>query len=494
MPHSSPDLARLAMTVLQPGFDGTVPPGWLLRALSEGLGGTVLFARNLTGPAQTAELVARLREENPAVVVAADEEGGSVTRLQASTGSFWPGNRALGVVDDVERTKRIAREIGRLLATADITLDYAPVADVNANPANPVIGIRSFGPDPELVSRQTAAWVAGLQGAGVAACAKHFPGHGDTVTDSHHALPTVHASLGLLRERDLPPFRAAVNAGVRAVMCGHLLVPALDPDNPATLSRKIMTGLLREELGFEGMLVTDAIEMGAVAALHPPGEIAVRALAAGADAICAGITSPDGETVRQLRDAIVEAVHDGTLAEDRLAEAAARVLALAGWYAANAATRKADSGGEDDDIGLEVALAAMRVVVADGHGPCLSRPPLVVDIAPRLSRAVDPDTLTGVAGALAELLPGTTACTVTPETAEFPDLGDHARPLVLVAHDAQRRTWVRDLLAQAVRLRPDAIVVETGLPGEPTGAVYVTTNGISRASARAVAQWLTKGQ
>src|SRR4051812_46395023 len=130
MPHSSPDLARLAMTVLQPGFDGTVPPGWLLRALSEGLGGTGLFARNLTGTAQTAELVARLREENPAVVVAADEEGGSVTRLQASTGSFWPGNRALGVVDDVERTNRIAQEIGRLLATADITLDYAPVADV----------------------------------------------------------------------------------------------------------------------------------------------------------------------------------------------------------------------------------------------------------------------------------------------------------------------------------------------------------------------------
>ncbi|MFC7642091.1 glycoside hydrolase family 3 N-terminal domain-containing protein [Streptosporangium lutulentum] len=294
MPHRSPDLARLALTVLQPGFEGTVPPRWLLRELADGLGGTVLFARNLTGAAQTAELVARLREENPAVVVAVDEEGGSVTRLQAATGSSWPGNRALGVVDDVERTKRVAGEIGRLLAAADITLDYAPVADVNANPANPVIGIRSFGPDPGLVSRQTTAWITGLQDAGVAACAKHFPGHGDTVTDSHHALPTVHASLRLLRERDLPPFAAAVKAGVRAVMCGHLLVPALDPDHPATLSRKIMTGLLREELGFDGMLVTDAIEMGAVAALHPPGEIAVRALAAGVDAICAASPPPTG--------------------------------------------------------------------------------------------------------------------------------------------------------------------------------------------------------
>ncbi|MDP9843866.1 glycoside hydrolase family 3 protein [Streptosporangium lutulentum] len=504
MPHRSPDLARLALTVLQPGFEGTVPPRWLLRELADGLGGTVLFARNLTGAAQTAELVARLREENPAVVVAVDEEGGSVTRLQAATGSSWPGNRALGVVDDVERTKRVAGEIGRLLAAADITLDYAPVADVNANPANPVIGIRSFGPDPGLVSRQTTAWITGLQDAGVAACAKHFPGHGDTVTDSHHALPTVHASLRLLRERDLPPFAAAVKAGVRAVMCGHLLVPALDPDHPATLSRKIMTGLLREELGFDGMLVTDAIEMGAVAALHPPGEIAVRALAAGVDAICAGITSPDGETVRELRDAIVEAVHDGRLPEDRLAEAAARVLALARWYAENASVRKAretpNPGGEgedreeDGDLGLEVARAAMRVVTADGHEARLSRPPLVVDIAPRLSRAVDPDTLTGVAGALAELLPGTVAYAVASEAAELPDLGDRERPLVLVAHDARRQAWVRNLLARAVRLRSDAIVVETGLPGEPTGAVYVTTNGISRASARAVAQWLTKGQ
>ncbi|WP_345098091.1 glycoside hydrolase family 3 N-terminal domain-containing protein, partial [Planomonospora venezuelensis] len=248
MPRSSPDLARSAMAVLQPGFDGTVPPAWLRRALGDGLGGVVLFARNLTGPARTAGLVAALRAENPAVVVAVDEEGGAVTRLEAGTGSSFPGNRALGVADDTGRTERVARAIGRLLAAADVTLDYAPVADVNADPANPVIGVRSFGPDPALASRHTAAWVRGLQGAGVAACAKHFPGHGDTVTDSHLALPTVHAAAGVLRERDLPPFRAAIEAGVRAVMCGHLLVPALDPDAPATLSRRILTGLLREEL------------------------------------------------------------------------------------------------------------------------------------------------------------------------------------------------------------------------------------------------------
>ncbi|MER6828171.1 glycoside hydrolase family 3 N-terminal domain-containing protein [Streptosporangium sp. NPDC000563] len=501
MPHRSPDLARLAMTVLQPGFDGTEPPGWLLRALGEeGLGGTVLFARNLTGLGHTADLVARLRAENPAAVIAVDEEGGSVTRLQAARGSSWPGNRALGVGDDVEATRLVAQEIGRLLASADITLDYAPVADVNANPVNPVIGVRSFGADAELVSRHTAAWISGLQGTGVAACAKHFPGHGDTHTDSHHALPTLHASARLLAERDLPPFRTAVAAGVRAVMCGHLLIPALDPENPATLSRRIVTGLLREELGFTGMIVTDAIEMRAVAALHPPGEIAVRALAAGADAICAGISSPGGENVHELRDAIVDAVREGRLGEDRLAEAASRVLALSGWYASDAAARARaagiaarDAGDEGEELGLRTARSAIRVT-STAAPAVLSGPPLVVDIAPRLSEAVEPGTLTGLIGAFAEVLPGTVGHVVTVEAPELPDLGDESRPLVMVVHDAGRHPWVGELLARAVALRPDTVVIETGMPGTPTGAVYVTTNGISRASARAVARWLTGDQ
>ncbi|GHE44682.1 sugar hydrolase [Streptosporangium violaceochromogenes] len=501
MPHSSPDLARLAMTVLQPGFVGTSPPGWLRRALAEGLGGTVLFARNLRDPAQAAELVAALRRENPAVVVAVDEEGGAVTRLEAKAGSSWPGNRALGVADDVARTELVAREIGRFLATVGVTLDYAPVVDVNANPDNPVIGIRSFGPDPQLVARHGVAWIKGLQSTGVAACAKHFPGHGDTVTDSHHALPTVRASAGLLRERDLPPFRAAVRAGVRAVMCGHLLVPAFDPAAPATLSAPILTGLLRRELGFGGLLVTDAIEMTAVAALYPPGEIAVRALAAGADAICVGAPFPDGGGVAALREAIVEAVHAGRLPEERLAEAAGRVLALAAWHAAAPRApaweppRGRDTG---ESAGLPAARAAVRVTVAGGRPadlrlvtpPGPPGPPLIVDIAPRLNPAVDPGVPTGLIGAVTELLPGTVGHTIATETTGLPDISDPTRPIVLVAHDAPRHPWVGRLLARAVRLRPDAVVVETGLPGEPMGAVYIATHGISRVSAHVVALWL----
>ncbi|MFI6293219.1 glycoside hydrolase family 3 protein [Nonomuraea sp. NPDC050790] len=470
----SPDLHRLAMAVLQPGFEGTSAPDWLRRALGEGLGGAVLFARNL--PSE--HLIPQIRAENPDTVIAVDEEGGVVTRFEARAGSSFPGNRALGVADDEALTERVGRQIGRMLAEAGVTLDYAPSVDVNANPANPVIGVRSFGPTPDLVSRHAVAYIRGLQSAGVAACAKHFPGHGDTITDSHLALPTVHASVEELWERDLPPFRAAIAAGVRSVMCGHLLVPALDPSSPATLSRTVLTGLLREELGFDGMLVTDAIEMKAVAAQYTPGEIAVRALTAGVDAICVGITDERG--LHELRDAIAAAVRSGELPESRLAEAAARVRAVAEWYG-----KQDRSATEDPGVGLEAARAALTVTGT----ATLAGPPLVVEVNTRLNQAVDPSTPTGLTAALAARLPGTERVVMAAE-GELPAFDE--RPVVLVVHDSARHAWVRERIAQAVSARPDAVVVDTGVPGEPAGAAFVATNGLSRVSAEAAAEWLTR--
>ncbi|WP_327087561.1 glycoside hydrolase family 3 protein [Nonomuraea sp. NBC_01738] len=470
----SADLYQLAFTVLQPGFEGTSAPGWLRRALGEGLGGAVLFARNFPDD----DLIPQLRAENPDVVIAIDEEGGVVTRLEAVTGSSFPGNRALGVADDVKLTERVGAQIGRMLARKDITLDYAPSVDVNANPANPVIGIRSFGPDADLVARHSAAYVRGVQGAGVAACAKHFPGHGDTITDSHLALPTVHASREELFARDLPPFRAAIEAGVRSVMCGHLLIPALDPEHPATLSRTILTDLLRGELGFDGMLVTDAIEMKAVAAMYSPGEIAVRALNAGVDAICVGISTE--RSLYELRDAIAAAVRSGELPEERLAEAAARVRAVAEWYGG----QRRDTG-EDADAGLEAARAALTTT----GSATLTTGPQVVEVNTRHNQAVDPSTPTGVAAALAAVLPGTTTVKLAGE-GELPPFDE--RPVVLVVHDAARNAWVRDRIAEAVRLRPDVIVIDTGIPDTPAGAAYLSTHGISRVSAQAAAEWLTR--
>src|SRR6201992_3275855 len=184
-------LPELAATVLQPGFVGTSAPDWVRRWLGEGLGGVALFARNVESPDQVARLTAQLRAERPDVIVAIDEEAGDVTRFESRHGSSRPGNLGLGSVDDPELTEAVACDLGVDLARAGITLDYAPDTDVNSNPDNPIIGVRAFGVDAELVARHSGAFVRGLQSAGVAACAKHFPGHGDTSADSHHDVPVI---------------------------------------------------------------------------------------------------------------------------------------------------------------------------------------------------------------------------------------------------------------------------------------------------------------
>ncbi|MBB0232980.1 glycoside hydrolase family 3 protein, partial [Streptomyces calidiresistens] len=191
-----------------------------------------------------------------------------VTRLEVRTGSSVPGSLALGAVDDPDLTRAVAADIGRRLVARGVTLNWAPSADVNSNPDNPVIGSRSFGADPELVARHTVAYVEGLQSAGVAACVKHFPGHGDTDVDSHLAMPRIGVDRDTLTARELLPFRAAIAAGTRSVMSAHILVPALDPELPGTLSPAVLTDLLRAPvaeggLGFDGVVVTDGMEMDA---------------------------------------------------------------------------------------------------------------------------------------------------------------------------------------------------------------------------------------
>lgn len=362
-------LTRDALTVLQPGFTGTTAPDWLLRRLGEGLASVGLFGRNIASPDQLAALTAQLRAERDDVLVAIDEEGGDVTRLEVRTGSSFPGNHALGAVDDVSLTREVAAELGRRLAACGVNFDWAPSADVNSNPANPVIGVRSFGADPDLVARHTAAYVTGLQSAGVAACTKHFPGHGDTAVDSHHALPRIDADASVLADRDLAPFRAAIAAGTRAVMSAHILVPALDPDRPATLSRRILTDLLRGELGYDGLIVTDGMEMQAIAGTYGIERGSVLALAAGADAICVGGGLADDETVRRLRDALITAVRTGELPEDRLSDAAERVRKLARWAAAGAAAGATADGGSGHRGGtMPGALADAGVADIAGGG------------------------------------------------------------------------------------------------------------------------------
>jgi beta-N-acetylhexosaminidase len=324
-----PGLRRLALHTLLAAFPGAEAPQWAGDLLLDGLAGHTLFGANVVDPGQVTRLTAQLRGARADVLIAIDEEGGDVTRLGHRTGSAYPGNAALGAAGDPGLTRRVYAAIGADLAAAGINLDLAPTVDVNTADENPIIGTRSFGADPSLVALHTAAAVTGLQSSGVAACAKHFPGHGATVSDSHLELPTVDVPLSVLWERDLPPFAAAVEAGVRAVMSAHIRVPALTGDGPATFSRAALAGLLRAELGFQGAIVTDALEMrGAAGAAGSIPRAAVAALAAGADLLCIGAVV-NLELVEAIAAEIVAATADGRLALARLEDAAARTANLA---------------------------------------------------------------------------------------------------------------------------------------------------------------------
>ncbi|MFF1839331.1 glycoside hydrolase family 3 protein [Streptomyces sp. NPDC058231] len=495
-------VTRDALAVLQPGFSGTTAPDWLLRRVGEGLSSVGLFGRNIETPEQLAALTAQLRAERDDVLVAIDEEGGDVTRLEVRHGSSFPGNLALGAVDDLELTRSVAQELGRRLAECGVNLNWAPSADVNSNPDNPVIGVRSFGADPHLVARHTAAYVEGLQAAGVAACTKHFPGHGDTAVDSHHALPRIDVGLDTLYARELVPFRAAIAAGSKSVMSAHILLPALDPDRPATLSPQILTGLLREELGYDGLIVTDGMEMQAISSTYGIERGSVLAIAAGADAICVGGGLDDEDTVLRLRDALVAAVRTGELPEERLADAAARVRALASWTqrargavpepGAAAQEGTAPGTGVASDIGLVAARRAVRVT---GTGEPLTGPAYVAAFTPVANIAVGDDTPWGIAAELARILPGTGTDTYNdgteaPAAAVLSAAGD--RRVVAVVRDAHRHTWMTDALDTLIAERPDTVVVEMGVPqAPPRGALYVTTQGAARVCGRAAAEAVT---
>jgi beta-N-acetylhexosaminidase len=464
------ELERLAAACIVPSFPGLEPPDWILRGIEGGLGGICLFSYNVRDREQLAGLNARLREARDDLLIGIDEEGGDVTRLETDRGSSYPGNAALGFVDDESLTEAVAASIGADLAAVGVNLDFAPVADVNANPDNPVIGIRSFGAEPGLVARHVVAFVRGLQSRGVAACAKHFPGHGDTAQDSHLELPTSNADV----ELGLEPFRAAIAAGVRSIMTAHLRVPALD-DAPATLSRRIVTGLLRDELGYDGLVIADALEMKAVSETVGVARSAVVGIAAGVDTLLVG-HDLGVEAVDAIRRALAEAVASGELSEQRLREAAGRVATVAAAAPELVTTRHLPDPA--------ARLAARRALVVDGDVALGAGKALVVELRPR------PNIAAGAAEhsfgqVLGERFPRTKSVVVH----EGDERGDAvaAGQVVLVVRDAHRHPWMR---AAAERYGADAVVVELGLPlWRPERARgYAVTHGGSRVSFEALAE------
>ncbi|GAB3000997.1 glycoside hydrolase family 3 protein [Saccharothrix stipae] len=468
-------LHRLASGVLLPGFHGTTAPDWLLKRVADGLGGVVLFGRNVVDDAQVTALNAQLRGARADVVIGIDEEGGDVTRLDAGRGSEVPGNHALGAADDVGLTRAVAASIGARLAACGVSLNLAPSADLVLTLDDPVIGVRSFGSDPVAAGSHVAAFVEGMQAVGVAACAKHFPGHGASTVDSHAALPVLPRSVAELAAVEFVPFRAAVRAGVRSIMTGHLVVPEWG-SAPATLN-PLAVRVLREELGFTGAVITDGLDMKAVGGDLAEGS--VRSLAAGVDALCLGGEPLDDDGLRWLVDRIVAAVESGALPLERLEEAARRTAALG----APAASVQA----HDSSLGLVAARRALEV-----RGTLrLSGPPVVVDLAVEPSIAVG-DVPWGLGPYLAELVPGTTVVASTSAR----ELGARevaalaaGRPVVVVTREAHRHAWARELVSSLGTIGLDLVHVETGVPGPDLGAgARVDTHGGARVCLRAAAE------
>lgn len=293
--------------------------------------GVILFAKNVADKAQTERFINAIHD-NAALspFIAVDQEGGLVDRLRFPDMSLAPGLMALGAANNVEHTYEAHRIMGQELKQLGIHLDFAPCLDVNNNPLNPIIGVRSFGADPQLVARHGEAAIRGLRDGGVAPTAKHFPGHGNTAFDSHQALATISSSREAMEATELVPFRAAVAAQVEAIMTAHITFPALDPSNlPATLSKPLLTGLLREELGYQGVIVTDSLAMKAVADHWGFAEATVLSVEAGADLILAL-----GSFERHLEalNGLVAAVESGRISEARLDESLARLQALYDRY------------------------------------------------------------------------------------------------------------------------------------------------------------------
>jgi len=497
-PNLDPALAALADAVLIPPFPGLTAPRWLLRALSRGLAGVTLFGSNVTG--DTSSLTATLRAAaSLEPVIAIDEEGGDVTRVAYAAGSPYPGNAALGAVDDVALTRSVYSAIGADLARLGINVDLAPCADVLAPGGSPVVGTRSFGAAPALVARHAAAAVSGLQAAGVAACAKHFPGHGAAGEDSHRSLATVAGTLDDVRRRDLPPFAAAIAAGSVAIMPGHLRVPELTGALPATLSPAAVTGLLRGELGFDGVVICDALEMKAASAAFGIPEAAVLAVLAGVDLLCLG-RDTDEAMYHAVRAALAGAVTAGRLDGARLEEAAHRVAGLRGRLAGYRAsgsgsgsgsgaafrTGAGDSGGAGAGPGVGLT-AARRALRRSGPAPGALAGPLVVELEPAENIAAGRFTW--------GFEPWAATLRVDPGGSQDGSAVDlvlrasAGRALVLAVRDGRA---VAGLLGAVLAARPDTVVVEMGVPAwvPPPGTAYLATYGASRVCAQAAAEAL----
>lgn len=324
------ELETQAARLFTVGFYGkTITPD-LAKLLARGVGGVIFFARNVGTPAEVADATSSIKRlADRKLFIALDQEGGQVSRLRNGFTEI-PPMRAVGMSGSAKVAREVGELIGREVSAVGFDMNYAPVLDIDTNPDNPIIAARSFGRTPELVSELGVALAQGLEAVGVAACGKHFPGHGDTSQDSHLELPRLPHSLERLEQVELKPFAAAAKAGIPSMMTAHVIFEPLDSVYPATMSKPVLTGILREKMGYDGLIVTDDIEMKAIADHYGVEDTVIRGINAGVDHFLCCHTA---EIAHQAIEAIIRAVESGKVSRETLANANRRITRFAERYA-----------------------------------------------------------------------------------------------------------------------------------------------------------------
>ncbi|WP_146418181.1 beta-N-acetylhexosaminidase [Haloarcula hispanica] len=501
---ASMPLAQKVGQLFMAGFDGTEPTAGIRELIREyNLGNIIYFTRNITSPAQVAALSAELQSEATAVgaglplFVATDQEGGVVSRL--NWGTQLPSQMLIGACDDEAMARKAGATVGRELRSLGINLNLAPVLDVNNNPDNPVIGVRSFGENPERVAALGAAMAQGLQSVAVAACGKHFPGHGDTAVDSHLDLPVVAHERSRLERVEFAPFEAAIQSGIDAIMTTHVAFPAItgDAELPATISSAVQTALLRNQLGFDGLLVTDCLEMDAIAEGVGPAEGAVRAIEAGCDIVTVSHTF---ERQRAAIEAVLTAVRTGRLTEERIDRSLQRIRRCKQQRIGASETAEKPEWNrcapESKQLATEIANCGVTLVRDDSETVPFdtSRHLHVVSFtgtrgSPAEDERYDPEM---VAAALSEV--GFEITTHTVATGETVEIAPENEQIVAVSYDAlaneSQAATLRTLIAHHDQLAVLAVRNPYDLSVCPGAATFLTTYGYSPGAIQAAAKTL----
>ncbi|GAB2699467.1 beta-N-acetylhexosaminidase [Paenibacillus thermoaerophilus] len=453
------------------GFPGLAPDDGIRELISDyGLGGVICFRRNVSDPEQVRRLTEALQAEarsagQPPLWIAIDQEGGMVARIDAGV-TVMPGSMAIGACGDPDAAYRAALGSGRELRAMGINFNFAPCLDVNNNADNPVIGVRSFGESPEAVANLGMRQIRGYRDAGVAAAAKHFPGHGDTATDSHHEVPVVPHARERLEQVELLPFRTAIAGGVDAIMTAHVVFPAYEPDGiPATVSPRVIDGLLRRTLGYDGVIITDCLEMNAISDTLGVAEGAVAALAAGVDLV---LVSHRHDRQKAALEAVYEAVRSGRLDEARINASVDRILRLKAARRIGEGTAKSEAELRrrlltGDTLATASGICARSVTLVHDKGGALplsgKRKTLVIWPEVRAATEIDeiiPQELT-LGRALSDLLPDVTELRigVEPMRQEMENAmaaAAQAEQIVMVTYNAHLVAAQRELAAKLAEL------------------------------------------